>query len=244
MGRGALDRFVIDTLLASRELEPKAFRRWTLDGLARLLPFDSAIFISSRLQNAPVTINKEAHKHLYWRYSLDPNRYRVGMEKGVAASLRDGAYLDTEVFSLKERERLPLYSEMVVPQGIRSQLITNLQFRGLPVGMIYLCRHGRVGNYRPRDRERLSAVVPAIALAQRALDPPAPAVPRTVRAELALSPRERSVAELVMRGLRNPEIAQVLGVQPATVRNQLHSVFRKLSVSTRSELVARLLADE
>jgi DNA-binding NarL/FixJ family response regulator len=57
----------------------------------------------------------------------------------------------------------------------------------------------------------------------------------------ALTQRQRAIADLVCRGLTNPEIASVLGISRNTVRNQLAVTFRRLGVSTRAELVAVLL---
>jgi DNA-binding CsgD family transcriptional regulator len=45
------------------------------------------------------------------------------------------------------------------------------------------------------------------------------------------------VTELVERGLSNREIVAILRRSPNTVRNQLVAIFKKLDVSTRSELV-------
>ncbi len=57
---------------------------------------------------------------------------------------------------------------------------------------------------------------------------------------MGLSRGEQRVVDLVERGLTNPEIAAVLRVSRHTVRNQLASVFRKLQVSRRTELVYML----
>ena len=59
----------------------------------------------------------------------------------------------------------------------------------------------------------------------------------------ALTARERDVLELVEEGLVNREIAQRLHIQPSTVKNHLHSVFRKLEVHDReaAALFARRL---
>ena len=50
----------------------------------------------------------------------------------------------------------------------------------------------------------------------------------------ALSPAERSVLELMALGMRNAEIAAVLGKRPATVKQQVAAVLRKLGVHTRA----------
>ena len=52
-----------------------------------------------------------------------------------------------------------------------------------------------------------------------------------------LSSRERAVATLVQRGLRNKEIADELGLTEGTVKVHLHKVFDKLSIRSRAELI-------
>jgi DNA-binding NarL/FixJ family response regulator len=54
---------------------------------------------------------------------------------------------------------------------------------------------------------------------------------------MGVTRQEQRVVHLVERGLTNAEIAEVLGVSRHTIRNQLASVFTKLEVSRRAELV-------
>ena len=54
----------------------------------------------------------------------------------------------------------------------------------------------------------------------------------------SLTPAERSVADLVARGLTNPEIAARLGVSAGTIKDHVSSALRKLGVRTRAELAA------
>lgn len=58
----------------------------------------------------------------------------------------------------------------------------------------------------------------------------------------SLSPRELEVARLVSDGLSNCEVAQRLGLSVHTVKNYLFSVFDKIGVSNRAELILCLLA--
>lgn len=53
-----------------------------------------------------------------------------------------------------------------------------------------------------------------------------------------LTPRERQIVEVACTGLTNKQIGERLFISEATVRHHLGSVFAKLGVSTRSELVA------
>jgi DNA-binding NarL/FixJ family response regulator len=55
--------------------------------------------------------------------------------------------------------------------------------------------------------------------------------------ESSLTDRERQVVELICRGLKNKAIAEELFITETTVRHHLTSIFNKLSVSTRLELV-------
>jgi DNA-binding NarL/FixJ family response regulator len=56
----------------------------------------------------------------------------------------------------------------------------------------------------------------------------------------ALSNRERQVTTLVCDGLSNKTIARTLGVSEGTVKIHLHSIYKKLGISSRAALVAAL----
>ena len=67
----------------------------------------------------------------------------------------------------------------------------------------------------------------------------------TVRLEAhGATAREREVATLIARGLTNPEIADALVLSPHTVQDHVKSLFDKLDVASRQELVARVFLDE
>jgi DNA-binding NarL/FixJ family response regulator len=50
-----------------------------------------------------------------------------------------------------------------------------------------------------------------------------------------LTKREREIGRLVMRGLTNREIARELVIEPATVKNHVHQILRKLDVQRRGQ---------
>lgn len=54
-----------------------------------------------------------------------------------------------------------------------------------------------------------------------------------------LSKRESELVEFVMRGLRYAEIATELGISLNTVKGHIRSIYEKLQVSSRGELMAR-----
>lgn len=57
-----------------------------------------------------------------------------------------------------------------------------------------------------------------------------------------LTTREDEILELVGKGLRNHEIADVLGISEETVKTHVKSLFRKLGVSDRVEAVREAIA--
>lgn len=55
-----------------------------------------------------------------------------------------------------------------------------------------------------------------------------------------LTPSERRIAHLAGRGLRNKQIADALSISIRTVECHLNTIFQKLGLSSRSQLVLRL----
>ena len=55
-----------------------------------------------------------------------------------------------------------------------------------------------------------------------------------------LSETERRIVELVVAGRRNREVADELSLSPNTVAWNLSKIYRKLGVSSRTELAARV----
>ncbi len=67
----------------------------------------------------------------------------------------------------------------------------------------------------------------------------------TVRLEAhGATPREREVATLLARGLTNAEIATALVLSPHTVEDHTRSLYEKVGVGSRQELVARVFMEE
>jgi DNA-binding CsgD family transcriptional regulator len=110
----------------------------------------------------------------------------------------------------------------------------------------------RRADHRPQAREQLRRAVElaticgAAPLAARAESELLATGARPRRIALSglesLTPSERRVAQMAAEGPTNREIAQALFVTPKTVEVHLSSVYRKLGISSRSQLPAALTA--
>ncbi|MBX3226106.1 MAG: helix-turn-helix transcriptional regulator [Labilithrix sp.] len=108
--------------------------------------------------------------------------------------------------------------------------------------------HGQVGSRSrlllPTLRVEFAWVPPVKGESRRALvlffrEPP-PHGKLTLAVSELLSPRQRQIAELAANGADNVAIASRVGISRETVRSHLHEAFRRLGVSSRTELAAFL----
>jgi DNA-binding NarL/FixJ family response regulator len=70
------------------------------------------------------------------------------------------------------------------------------------------------------------------------------AVGRMTLAARGLTTHEQDVAVMVLKARRPKVIATALHLSPHTVQDHLKAVFRKLGVSSRREMIARLVLDD
>jgi DNA-binding CsgD family transcriptional regulator len=170
------------------------------------------------------------------------SRYGAEIEPVKVCALHHGGVaVDTEVLGLGVR-RTQYYRDLVKPAGGGHSLLCFLQLRGEPQGLLMLGRESGTP-FSGEDLARMRGICPALALASASYDKgqPMPETSGVVPAGLKLTPRENEIGRYLTLGYTNREIALALDTSPNTVRNQLASLFRKTEVSTRAELVARLL---
>jgi DNA-binding NarL/FixJ family response regulator len=75
---------------------------------------------------------------------------------------------------------------------------------------------------------------------QLRVEKPTPTLKQKSDSALPLTEREREIAKLVARGLRNKEIALHLNLSIHTVQNHLKNMYAKLEISSRTELVWKI----
>ncbi|WP_261818049.1 helix-turn-helix transcriptional regulator [Vibrio gallicus] len=58
----------------------------------------------------------------------------------------------------------------------------------------------------------------------------------------ALTPKEKNICLMLLKGLNNPQIAETVNVSVNTVKTHASSVMKKINVHSRAELIARAVA--
>jgi DNA-binding NarL/FixJ family response regulator len=91
-------------------------------------------------------------------------------------------------------------------------------------------REGSVDDLVSAVERAMQADVPRPAAPPARADAPLAAAP--------LTPREAEIVALIDRGLSNKEIAELLAIEPATVKNHVHNVLEKLRVRRRGAAAA------
>jgi DNA-binding CsgD family transcriptional regulator len=76
--------------------------------------------------------------------------------------------------------------------------------------------------------------------AQAAVEPEQPPMLANIVSECNLTPREIEVMEYVFKGFNNAEIADELYISQNTVKHHIYNLFKKLSVTSRVELICLL----
>ncbi|MFC1793116.1 response regulator transcription factor [Planctomycetota bacterium] len=64
-----------------------------------------------------------------------------------------------------------------------------------------------------------------------------------VQGRYNLTPRERQIAELVCKGLRNGNIAKYLQIKPGTVKTHTRNIYRKVHVKSKIAMLLRFVTD-
>jgi DNA-binding CsgD family transcriptional regulator len=144
----------------------------------------------------------------------------------------------SDVLTLRAYRRLPIYEYFFRPCGVEHKLDVRLW----PTG-----RHVDVGCWREKrdfdeqERELIGALRPYLTVILRRAT--GTAIASRLRDAFGLTAREAAVLALVVRGHRAPEIARELVIAEGTARKHIERVYRKLGVSTRTQVIARILRE-
>jgi two-component system nitrate/nitrite response regulator NarL len=162
---------------------------------------------------------------------------------GIRALRPDVAVLDLRLPALSGLELLRLATADSAPTRIvvlSADLESDLVYAALAAG---------AAGYLSKDIDpaTLGDAIIAVARGETVLSPDAQGSladairHRDAHDHPVLTPRERAILALAAQGRTTQQIAARLHVQPATVKNHLHTLYRKLGASDRTGAVASAL---
>lgn len=154
------------------------------------------------------------------------------------------------------QRHVAVHEEMILPRGVWRSICPRADHghvmagpivnQGQLVGGIAFTRHRDTPAFDADNLADLSAL--CLHLSTRLAELRSkPAISELVRnnatasVEDCLTPREMQIAELVAQGLTNAQIGASLWITEHTVKQALKRMFRKLEISSRAELVARIV---
>jgi len=139
---------------------------------------------------------------------------------------------------------MPVYMEFFAPMGIYWVMPSLLACKGMALGGLALHR-SKATSFSKDDKLFYDKLAPHLA---RAIYLCQPSVERSAEADawqnvlhdFKLSRRQLEVVEQVMLGLSNREIANRLSITEQTVKDHLYTIYQKVSVKSRSQLISKL----
>jgi DNA-binding CsgD family transcriptional regulator len=193
-------------------------------------------------------------------YVLNPfyAAYRAGIESGVyrMSDLAPDAFFSGRLLPIRKASRAATEEIGFLTEGWpagRKELCIALELPHGECAEIALSRSAAQGRFSDADVARLVPVIPFLEAAfrhywRRARKTLRPASPDTAADDAfhsfggtSLSPRERELAQLLLRGHSTVSVALHLGISPTTVKTHRKNLYAKLGIATQYELFALFL---
>lgn len=219
-----------------------------LNLLKHMIPYNQASFYlaSNRpehLLSNPVGVNIPAEslqKYIVEYEDIDYTRW-------IFMSGKSMAYRETDLFSDAKRENEELYQKMYAPEGIHFSAQLSIAFHDSFLGIISLYRNKADGDFTENDLFILELLKEHLALRlhQQVLSLQNGTTGLTGKTHhdttyyithFHLTIREVEVLGLLLGGLANDKICEVLCISPHTLKKHALSIYKKLGVNSRWEL--------
>ena len=148
--------------------------------------------------------------------------------------------LVTQVMPQRELMRTEFFNDFLSRDGLHWGVNVYSNVNGRNVGDLRIWRRQNRSNFDRHTLELLSLIEPAFSRALRQGSKADISFEYDSEATSMLSARERAVAEWVIAGLTDKEIAMRLAIELSTVRTYVKRIFSKLGLNRRSGLAAAL----
>ncbi len=163
-------------------------------------------------------------------------RFLAELSPREVAAYSGRSCLHDDVWPISRQRQLAVFNEVLVPTGMRHMLVRASVRRGNVAGF-NLERRGTTSRFSEAQRHLVDVVAPFLHIVEvLALEAGQETGLEPFVEAYGLTRREAEFVQLVIKGLKNVEIAMLTRVSAHTVRNTLARVFGKVGVTTRAEL--------
>ncbi len=170
------------------------------------------------------------------------DRYReLGQDADLVSQFMLQQHIPVHNLSIQTPQawkRSSIYQHLFRGYGIEHGMVGPLLGDGRLIGGIYFMRGSNFPPFHNTDLIRLSSLCLHLSVRLATLQIPALTVNSSYTA--CLTGREQEIAELVAQGLSNREIGTRISISRDGVKQALKRMFRKLNVSARAEMIAKL----
>lgn len=236
----------ISYIFTVEEMQDEILNRW----LPILIPYDAAVLARlSRTADGGYVFTETHGYHLspkmldIWQEQTQKaDAYRWLLYSNTSATFRESAFREED-----KLKNTPIYESFYEPNGLCYSAGLCICFREEPVGFLRLYRRKEKGEFAERDLFALSQLHKH--LAYRLIYEAKRGDTRFFFAkgyhdkicrQYNLTEREGEMLDLAVHGMTNEEIAQKLNISIHTVKKHFQSVYTKMNVHNRVQMVQNL----
>lgn len=236
----------ISYIFTVEEMQDEILNRW----LPILIPYDAAVLARlSRTADGGYVFTETHGYHLspkmldIWQEQTQKaDAYRWLLYSNTSATFRESAFREED-----KLKNTPIYESFYEPNGLCYSAGLCICFREEPVGFLRLYRRKEKGEFAERDLFALSQLHKHLAYlliyeAKRG-DTRfffAKGYHDKICRQYNLTEREGEMLDLAVHGMTNEEIAQKLNISIHTVKKHFQSVYTKMNVHNRVQMVQNL----
>ena len=226
-----------------------AMRMAFLQKLMRLVDFDFSDFNIGMMKNTatpclvdPVVVSKfDRDFERRFIYEYESIYAPMDYVNWIFLSSESLVYRESDLLNEEVRKKSPFYQQYLKVYDLVNIAGMVIASGGQFVSAITLYRREKNGDFSDTDMYVLKQLLPHL---QRKFDTEeeimkknAKSLSSLLKDQYQLTNREIEIIGYIYKGLRNNDIAEILGISPNTVKKHVYNIFYKVGVDNRVQLI-------
>lgn len=231
----------------------ETMRRALLTRLMQLIDFDFAEFDlagnkkaqENRLQKpVAVSIFDKTRERSFMK-GYETQYYKNDYVSWIFAQPESMVYRESDLISESVRKESRFYKEYLAKYDLGSVSGISIISAGRFAGAVTFYKSEKKGDFSERDLYILKLLLPhlqnVLESHQKQEEKEQEEVKRLLKYRYGVTKKELEVIRLILQGKSNAEIAECLGTSPNTIKYQVSSIFGKVGVKSRTQLICFLI---